>query len=169
MYPKTRYFAVPGPGRGLLRTPDIPDSNLLREQPPFHTLNIIGIEGSESLLRSAHARRSRLFHDYRDWKNLSVAATISRPEELTATLKEVLNDLGDVQSVEEHFDERYFLCGLHACGGLTSSTLKSFIELVSDTRAKSVCSGFFVVGCCYHKIMERYSRVRLKLPKRGKL
>lgn len=42
------------------------------------------------------------------------------------------------------------LTGLHACGNLTSTTLKLF----SETDAQSLC----VVGCCYHQIEEKFCK-----------
>lgn len=116
-------------------------------------LNVIGIEGNEALLRSAHARRSQLFGNYSDWHNVSVAATISRSEELTSTLKEVLDDSDERRAGWGTSDNRHFLCGLHACGGLTSSILKSYIDMIKESEKS--CAGFFVVGCCHHKISER--------------
>ncbi|KAG0053715.1 Methyltransferase-like protein 25 [Gryganskiella cystojenkinii] len=47
-------------------------------------------------------------------------------------------------------DERWTLCGLHACGDLTSNMIKLYLE------SSATC--LFSVGCCYHWITERYDR-----------
>eukprot|EP01065_Artemidia_motanka_P052921 TRINITY_DN9680_c1_g1_i1.p1 TRINITY_DN9680_c1_g1~~TRINITY_DN9680_c1_g1_i1.p1 ORF type:complete len:465 (+),score=137.17 TRINITY_DN9680_c1_g1_i1:59-1453(+) len=43
--------------------------------------------------------------------------------------------------------DRYVLCGLHACGSLSVSVLRSF---VASRRVAGVVS----VGCCYHRVSE---------------
>lgn len=51
---------------------------------------------------------------------------------------------------EDGEDERWTLCGLHACGDLTSNMIKLYLE------SSATC--LFSVGCCYHWITERYDR-----------
>ncbi|KAG0027361.1 Methyltransferase-like protein 25 [Podila clonocystis] len=51
---------------------------------------------------------------------------------------------------EEHDVGRWTLCGLHACGDLTSNMVKLFLE------SSATC--LFSVGCCYHWITERYDK-----------
>ncbi|KAG0251272.1 Methyltransferase-like protein 25 [Mortierella polycephala] len=45
---------------------------------------------------------------------------------------------------------RWTLCGLHACGDLTSNMIKLYLE--------STATCLFSVGCCYHWITERYDK-----------
>ncbi|KAF9999465.1 Methyltransferase-like protein 25 [Entomortierella chlamydospora] len=47
-------------------------------------------------------------------------------------------------------EERWTLCGLHACGDLTSNMIKLYLE------SSATC--LFSVGCCYHWITERYDK-----------
>ncbi|KAF9582310.1 hypothetical protein BGW38_000365 [Lunasporangiospora selenospora] len=47
-------------------------------------------------------------------------------------------------------EEKWTLCGLHACGDLTSNMVKLFLE------SSATC--LFSVGCCYHWITERYDK-----------
>ncbi|KAF8954731.1 Methyltransferase-like protein 25 [Entomortierella lignicola] len=54
----------------------------------------------------------------------------------------------DEQREEE--EERWTLCGLHACGDLTSNMIKLYLE------SSATC--LFSVGCCYHWITERYDK-----------
>ncbi|KAG0331817.1 hypothetical protein BG000_010573 [Podila horticola] len=58
--------------------------------------------------------------------------------------------VGDHHGEEEHDVGRWTLCGLHACGDLTSNMVKLFLE------SSATC--LFSVGCCYHWITERYDR-----------
>ncbi|KAG0340884.1 Methyltransferase-like protein 25 [Podila humilis] len=45
---------------------------------------------------------------------------------------------------------RWTLCGLHACGDLTSNMIKLYLE------SSATC--LFSVGCCYHWITERFDK-----------
>lgn len=58
--------------------------------------------------------------------------------------------LSDHHEEEEHDVGRWTLCGLHACGDLTSNMVKLFLE------SSATC--LFSVGCCYHWITERYNK-----------
>ncbi|KAI9231748.1 MAG: hypothetical protein BYD32DRAFT_430036 [Podila humilis] len=58
--------------------------------------------------------------------------------------------LSDHHGEEEHDVGRWTLCGLHACGDLTSNMVKLFLE------SSATC--LFSVGCCYHWITERYDK-----------
>ncbi|KAF9909264.1 hypothetical protein EC991_008901 [Linnemannia zychae] len=51
---------------------------------------------------------------------------------------------------EEDGESRWTLCGLHACGDLTSNMVKLYLE------SSATC--LFSVGCCYHWITERYDK-----------
>ena len=125
-------------------------------------LNMVGIEGRESFLRSSHVRRQKLFPDSNRWASHSLVATISSAQELTAAIESVtsrhLADGGGLPATART-SNRYFLCGLHACGGLTSSAIRSFVELNRIASrigvAMSPCLGIYLVGCCYHRMMER--------------
>ncbi|KAG0001065.1 Methyltransferase-like protein 25 [Modicella reniformis] len=56
-----------------------------------------------------------------------------------------------VESEEEEEEEgRWTLCGLHACGDLTSNMIKLYLE------SSATC--LFSVGCCYHWITERFDK-----------
>ncbi|KAG0273194.1 Methyltransferase-like protein 25 [Linnemannia exigua] len=58
---------------------------------------------------------------------------------------------GEYQGLEEEGEEtRWTLCGLHACGDLTSNMVKLYLE------SSATC--LFSVGCCYHWITERYDK-----------
>ncbi|KAF9571010.1 hypothetical protein EC968_001096 [Mortierella alpina] len=57
---------------------------------------------------------------------------------------------GDGEGEMEDEEGRWTLCGLHACGDLTSNMIKLFLE------SSATC--LFSVGCCYHWITERYDR-----------
>ncbi|KAF9303467.1 hypothetical protein BGZ74_003674 [Mortierella antarctica] len=58
--------------------------------------------------------------------------------------------MSDHHGEEEHDVGRWTLCGLHACGDLTSNMVKLFLE------SSATC--LFSVGCCYHWITERYDK-----------
>ncbi|KAG9323591.1 hypothetical protein KVV02_004841 [Mortierella alpina] len=58
--------------------------------------------------------------------------------------------LGEGESDMDDEEGRWTLCGLHACGDLTSNMIKLFLE------SSATC--LFSVGCCYHWITERYDR-----------
>merc|ERR1712168_962568 len=93
---------------------------------------MVGIEGRESFLRSSHVRRKKLFPDSDQWSSHSLVTTISSAQELTTAIESVTlrrSVSGHAHSSVEGTSNRYFLCGLHACGGLTSSSLRSFVEL----------------------------------------
>ncbi|KAG8860900.1 hypothetical protein FRB96_003635 [Tulasnella sp. 330] len=57
---------------------------------------------------------------------------------------------------------RCLLTGLHACGSLTPSVLRSFVTLYRDQKDSTneeqhrtwKCAGMALVGCCYNKIRE---------------
>ncbi|KAF9420290.1 hypothetical protein BGZ94_009169 [Podila epigama] len=51
---------------------------------------------------------------------------------------------------EEDGVGRWTLCGLHACGDLTSNMIKLYLE------SSATC--LFSVGCCYHWLTERYDK-----------
>ncbi|ORZ14863.1 hypothetical protein BCR41DRAFT_396593 [Lobosporangium transversale] len=51
---------------------------------------------------------------------------------------------------EEEEEGRWTLCGLHACGDLTSNMIKLYLE------SSATC--LFSVGCCYHWITERFDK-----------
>ncbi|KAF9138657.1 Methyltransferase-like protein 25 [Linnemannia schmuckeri] len=51
---------------------------------------------------------------------------------------------------DEDVEGRWTLCGLHACGDLTSNMIKLYLE------SSATC--LFSVGCCYHWITERYDK-----------
>ncbi|KAF9177973.1 hypothetical protein BGZ50_008185 [Haplosporangium sp. Z 11] len=56
-----------------------------------------------------------------------------------------------IQSEDADGEEgRWTLCGLHACGDLTSNMIKLYLE--------STATCLFSVGCCYHWITERYDK-----------
>ncbi|KAI1290659.1 hypothetical protein EDD11_009117 [Mortierella claussenii] len=55
-------------------------------------------------------------------------------------------DYADVEDAEA----RWTLCGLHACGDLTSNMIKLYLE------SSATC--LFSVGCCYHWITERFDK-----------
>ncbi|KAG0198277.1 Methyltransferase-like protein 25 [Mortierella sp. GBA30] len=65
---------------------------------------------------------------------------------------------GEDKGSDDHHDQvdgdteeeegRWTLCGLHACGDLTSNMIKLYLE------SSATC--LFSVGCCYHWITERY-------------
>ncbi|KAH7057490.1 methyltransferase domain-containing protein [Linnemannia elongata] len=79
--------------------------------------------------------------------------TQKRTEKLfDATAAEHIN--GGEAPVQECPDEdvegRWTLCGLHACGDLTSNMIKLYLE------SSATC--LFSVGCCYHWITERYDK-----------
>ncbi|KAF9968352.1 Methyltransferase-like protein 25 [Mortierella alpina] len=57
---------------------------------------------------------------------------------------------GEGESEMDDEEGRWTLCGLHACGDLTSNMIKLFLE------SSATC--LFSVGCCYHWITERYDR-----------
>ncbi|KAF9921473.1 Methyltransferase-like protein 25 [Linnemannia zychae] len=62
-------------------------------------------------------------------------------------------DLSDSERQEcpdEDVEGRWTLCGLHACGDLTSNMIKLYLE------SSATC--LFSVGCCYHWITERYDK-----------
>ncbi|KAI8603885.1 methyltransferase domain-containing protein [Dissophora ornata] len=55
--------------------------------------------------------------------------------------------------LKEHFPKKsrlWTLCGLHACGDLTSNMIKLYLE------SSATC--LFSVGCCYHWITERFDK-----------
>ncbi|KAF9088375.1 Methyltransferase-like protein 25 [Mortierella sp. AM989] len=58
------------------------------------------------------------------------------------------NDKLDEEGEED--GGRWTLCGLHACGDLTSNMIKLYLE------SSATC--LFSVGCCYHWITERYDK-----------
>ncbi|KAG0212750.1 Methyltransferase-like protein 25 [Mortierella sp. NVP41] len=61
------------------------------------------------------------------------------------------NDNGNRESLaDEDVEGRWTLCGLHACGDLTSNMIKLYLE------SSATC--LFSVGCCYHWITERYDK-----------
>lgn len=51
---------------------------------------------------------------------------------------------------EEETEGRWTLCGLHACGDLTSNMIKLYLE------SSATC--LFSVGCCYNWITERFDK-----------
>ncbi|KAF9277332.1 hypothetical protein BGZ68_009378 [Mortierella alpina] len=55
---------------------------------------------------------------------------------------------GEGEGEMDDEEGRWTLCGLHACGDLTSNMIKLFLE------SSATC--LFSVGCCYHWITERY-------------
>ncbi|KAF9955465.1 Methyltransferase-like protein 25 [Mortierella alpina] len=57
---------------------------------------------------------------------------------------------GEGEGEMDDEEGRWTLCGLHACGDLTSNMIKLFLE------SSATC--LFSVGCCYHWITERYDR-----------
>ncbi|KAF9118914.1 Methyltransferase-like protein 25 [Mortierella sp. 14UC] len=62
-----------------------------------------------------------------------------------------INCGGESQDLlEEDEEARWTLCGLHACGDLTSNMVKLYLE------SSATC--LFSVGCCYHWITERYDK-----------
>ena len=130
------------------------ESVTLGESMNLNELRMVGIEGSEAFLRSSHVRRRKMFPDSDQWSSHSVVARISSAQELSTTIADVSSSSREVDSVRDG-SNRYFLCGLHACGGLTSSTLKSFVELNRRVPRGTFCAGIYIVSCCYHKMMER--------------
>ncbi|KAF9360894.1 hypothetical protein BGX34_007451 [Mortierella sp. NVP85] len=54
------------------------------------------------------------------------------------------------ENEEEDEEGRWTLCGLHACGDLTSNMIKLYLE------SSATC--LFSVGCCYHCMTERFDR-----------
>ncbi|KAF8938744.1 Methyltransferase-like protein 25 [Dissophora ornata] len=56
----------------------------------------------------------------------------------------------DAGKEEQDSEERWTLCGLHACGDLTSNMIKLYLE------SSATC--LFSVGCCYHWITERFDK-----------
>ncbi|KAG0374111.1 hypothetical protein BGX24_010817 [Mortierella sp. AD032] len=70
---------------------------------------------------------------------------------LSTTNVDGINCGGENQGLEEEGEEtRWTLCGLHACGDLTSNMVKLYLE------SSATC--LFSVGCCYHWITERYGK-----------
>ncbi|KAG0224991.1 Methyltransferase-like protein 25 [Actinomortierella wolfii] len=65
----------------------------------------------------------------------------------------LVQNCGDDEERENAYadgEERWTLCGLHACGDLTSTMIKLYIE------SSATC--LFSVGCCYHWITEKYDK-----------
>ncbi|KAG0274262.1 hypothetical protein BGZ97_010543, partial [Linnemannia gamsii] len=80
-----------------------------------------------------------------------------KPQQQDAATAESINGAcgsGGETNIQECPDEdregRWTLCGLHACGDLTSNMIKLYLE------SSATC--LFSVGCCYHWITERYDK-----------
>ncbi|KAG0218997.1 hypothetical protein BGX31_011436 [Mortierella sp. GBA43] len=56
----------------------------------------------------------------------------------------------DMEELDQDKEDRWTLCGLHACGDLTSNMIKLYLE------SSATC--LFSVGCCYHWITERFDK-----------
>ncbi|KAG0357973.1 Methyltransferase-like protein 25 [Gamsiella multidivaricata] len=60
------------------------------------------------------------------------------------------SDLDGYHKDDAEEEGRWTLCGLHACGDLTSNMIKLYLE------SSATC--LFSVGCCYHCITEKFDK-----------
>ncbi|KAK3819172.1 MAG: methyltransferase domain-containing protein [Linnemannia elongata] len=111
-----------------------------------HQLCVLGVDSNTIQTCGAQTtqkRTEKLFVNKSKLKNAT-------HQDATAT--EHIN--GGEEAVQESLDEdmegRWTLCGLHACGDLTSNMIKLYLE------SSATC--LFSVGCCYHWITERFDK-----------
>ncbi|XP_066928761.1 probable methyltransferase-like protein 25 isoform X2 [Clytia hemisphaerica] len=115
--------------------------------------DVLGIEMKFGCSSSAENMKEKMKTAHRSvtydrYKTITHTVQASDPasddtESLVTLIKENLNSS---ELVEERVD--YILTGLHACGDLTTSAIKTFVK-EKDFRA--IC----IVGCCYNLISEK--------------
>jgi hypothetical protein len=116
-------------------------------------LYVLGVEGNSLIQKSAITRTSTIS---KEWKN-----TVSDASRITYTATRIDSSLRpeDFQSLlSSHLPAPSLLtgtalCALHACGDLSSETLRIFV------RQQSI-RGLFLVGCCYNLLTEHATHER---------
>jgi len=105
-------------------------------------LRVVGIEGNDAIFKSCLKRSQDM--DNESLLNVKITSAV----DLTTTVQRAARN-------DNHVPQDYFLVGLHACGGLSTSILKAFSVL---THSEKACRGMLLLGCCYHKVKERLPR-----------
>ncbi|KAL7675531.1 hypothetical protein ACOME3_001800 [Neoechinorhynchus agilis] len=111
----------------------------------FYNIPVVGIESSEAITTSAKNRKKRMMFRLRALRNCEPKLGQScRLEELTDVIvdEKCLNTQPIFAQVQ-----RGLLCGLHSCGQLSATLLKSFI--LNDRLSACV-----VIPCCYQRFEE---------------
>ncbi|KAK3842753.1 MAG: methyltransferase domain-containing protein [Linnemannia gamsii] len=109
-----------------------------------HQLCVLGVDSNTIQTCGAQTtqkRTEKLFVNKSKMKNAGGKGRSGRPT--TSTKQQNRRSNGGEET-------RWTLCGLHACGDLTSNMVKLYLE------SSATC--LFSVGCCYHWITERYGK-----------
>ncbi|XP_031842771.1 putative methyltransferase-like protein 25 [Nomia melanderi] len=102
-----------------------------------HNVPVLAIDSSQSCHKGAICRQNKLKKKTRDSKNL-VQYVVNEINETTDYIAMINNNFP-----EWKFDNNLILTGLHACGSLTHSAIKTFL---TTRDIQLLC----IVPCCYH-------------------
>ncbi|KAG0254010.1 hypothetical protein DFQ27_007087, partial [Actinomortierella ambigua] len=115
-----------------------------------HITHHITADTLPTLLRAHFPKRRKQTHTISDAPastQMDLKTTVGEPAVAAAAAVRDEEEGADLYADEE---ERWTLCGLHACGDLTSTMIKLYLE------SSATC--LFSVGCCYHWITEKYDK-----------
>ncbi|KAI7856337.1 methyltransferase domain-containing protein [Circinella umbellata] len=113
-----------------------------------HNLNVLAVDGSEVQTCGAKWFDKHLLKSRRPNANLNHVTDMVTPANVSTILAKWSKKQDQEENIAaEEEDEKWLVCGLHACGDLSSLMLRLFIQ--SDTIVSLVN-----VGCCYHFLTE---------------
>jgi hypothetical protein len=121
-------------------------------------MNVLALESSSSQIEGSR-RRDKQKRKSKAVSNAEKGCDAESERRITYERLEVdvssLNDSVErwIRGKHDGKAERVMLMGLHTCGGLTPSVIRSFVSCCKDSEGRRWHpAGLVIVGCCYHLI-----------------
>jgi hypothetical protein len=161
------YVVDVGAGQVARSTSQKPHSILTHEQgyltkalaSPPHCLNVLALESSSEQIEGSRIRTNKQ-KKTRGMPQVGETGDRIAYTELKVEEQSLVQGIGDwVARDAQDAPTPVVLLGLHACGALTPSVMRTAVECRRPAPGRSwYVAGMVIVGCCYHLMKEKGER-----------